>query len=262
MGVTAGNEGLRIRWRDSVLAVSGAGLPVPEVRITYLEAFCRPGSHEREWAETVIPHDTRMKRCDEHGRCLWLESRLSDGVVVEHRITAGADEVDFRLTAFNPSPAASEAHWAQPCLQVGEFAGFGADCDPQAYIANCFIFLNGEPALMPTPTWATRARYMPGQVWCPARVPRPDVNPRPLNPQVPSCGLIGCFSKDRSAILATAWEPYQELFQGVVNCIHSDFRIGGLASGERKEIRGKLYLARGLDELLERYRKDFPEQAG
>ena len=28
--------------------------------------------------------------------------------------------------------------------------------------------------------------------------------------------------------LATAWEPYQELFQGVIVCMHSDFRIGGL----------------------------------
>jgi hypothetical protein len=47
---------------------------------------------------------------------------------------------------------------------------------------------------------------------------------------------------DDSQILATAWEPYQELFQGVITCLHSDFRIGGLAPGQKKTIRGKLYL--------------------
>ena len=31
--------------------------------------------------------------------------------------------------------------------------------------------------------------------------------------------------------MATAWEPYQELFQGVIVCLHSDFRIGGLEAG-------------------------------
>ena len=42
--------------------------------------------------------------------------------------------------------------------------------------------------------------------------------------------------------MATAWEPYQELFQGVIVCLHSDFRIGGLKPGETKAIRGKIYL--------------------
>ncbi len=27
-------------------------------------------------------------------------------------------------------------------------------------------------------------------------------------------------------IFATAFEPYQELFQGVVVCLHADFRLG------------------------------------
>ena len=63
-----------------------------------------------------------------------------------------------------------------------------------------------------------------------------------------------------SKILATAWEPYQELFQGVIVCIHSDFRIGGLRSGETKVARGKIYVvAADVDALLTRYRRDFPE---
>jgi hypothetical protein len=64
-------------------------------------------------------------------------------------------------------------------------------------------------------------------------------------------------------VLATAWEPYQELFQGVIMCIHSDFRIGGLGPGQTKSVRGKLYLVGDdVDALLKRYRKDFPEHTG
>jgi hypothetical protein len=91
-------------------------------------------------------------------------------------------------------------------------------------------------------------------------VPRTDVNPRPLSPLVPSNGLIGAFSANENWIFATAWEPYQELFQGVARCLHSDFRLGGLAPGERKEIRGKIYLTTNDPAtLLKRYARDFPE---
>ena len=90
---------------------------------------------------------------------------------------------------------------------------------------------------------------------------RRDVNPHPLSDLVPSNGLIGCFSHDNKMILATAWEPYQELFQGVVTCIHSDFRIGGLQPGETKQIRGKIYLVDAdIPALVKRYAHDFPEQ--
>ena len=93
-------------------------------------------------------------------------------------------------------------------------------------------------------------------------VSRDDVNPRPLSPIVPSNGLIGCISADGKELLATAWEPYQELFQGVIVCLHSDFRIGGLEPGESRSIRGKIYLMPAdLPGLLARYRRDFPEQA-
>ena len=86
------------------------------------------------------------------------------------------------------------------------------------------------------------------------------MNPRPLNPLIPSNGLIGCFSGDEKLIFATAWEPYQELFQGIARCIHSDFRLGGLAPGERKQVRGKIYIVpNDVPALLKRYRADFPE---
>jgi len=63
-------------------------------------------------------------------------------------------------------------------------------------------------------------------------------------------------------LLAIAFEPYQELFQGVLVCLHSDFRIGGLMPGQTKQIRGKIYLMENnLSKLLTRYKRDFPEHA-
>jgi hypothetical protein len=47
-----------------------------------------------------------------------------------------------------------------------------------------------------------------------------------------SNGLIGCYSADERLLVATAWEPYQNLFQGIISCLHADPMIGGLAAGE------------------------------
>ena len=258
--MTDATHGLRISWQNNTLSITGQGIPGSSIDINYLEAFCRPASHARDWSETTVPHRTQLLAADDDGRRLHLASILADGVVVSHTITAGADEVDFQLTAHNPTTHPSEAHWAQPCIRVGGFTGLGTPQPSYDYIRNCFIFLLGTLTTMPTPDWATAARYTPGQVWCPEGVPREDVYPRPLNPLTPSNGLIGCFSQDGETILATAWEPYQELFQGVLHCIHSDFRIGGLGPSERKEIRGKIYIVPGdVTALLERYQRDFPE---
>ena len=194
-----------------------------------------------------------------------LRDTLTDGVIVDHTITAGTDEVTFELTAHNPTSKRSEAHWAQPCVRLGDFTGseHGTDLskgDIEDYVPQCFIFVEGKLTRMPTPQWATNARYIPGQVWCPKDVPRTDVNPRPLSPLVPSNGLIGCFSGDEKLLFATAWEPYQELFQGVARCLHSDFRLGGLKPKETKKITGKIYLMKNDQEaLLKRYEQDFPK---
>jgi hypothetical protein len=132
--------------------------------------------------------------------------------------------------------------------------------DKVTYLDKCFIFLGGKLARMPTEHWAKEAIYTPGQVWCPKNVDRADVNPRPLSPDVPDNGLIGCYSADEKMIFAVAFEPYQELFQGIAACLHSDFRIGGLKPGETKKMRGKIYFVPAdVDGLLRRYRKDFPE---
>ena len=90
-------------------------------------------------------------------------------------------------------------------------------------------------------------------------VDRDDVNPRPLSSVTPHPGLIGCFSADEEYMLALAWQPYQELFQGVIVCLHADFRLGGVAPGETKQVHGKLYLIPAdAADLLRRYARDFP----
>jgi hypothetical protein len=250
------NDHLTLHWADNFLTIRGPQLPGGEMRVMYLEAYCRPGSTDRDWGQTVIGHRTELISATDDGRRLQLRCTLTDGVVVNHAIRAGRDEVDFRLTAANPTDRESQAHWAQPCIRVDRFTG-RAQSD---YIEKGFVFLDGNLTRFPTPNWATKARYVPGQVWCPRGVDRNDVNPRPLSDLVPSHGLIGCYSGDERWIMATAFEPYQELFQGVAVCVHSDFRIGGLKPGEKKEIRGKIYLVPGeVEPLLKGYTADFPE---
>jgi hypothetical protein len=253
--------GLIIAWGDGYLTISGAAAG-REIRVHYLEAYCRPGSTDRDWKETVIGHKTEVIDTSSDGRRLRLRDRLRDGIIVDHQITAGRDEIDFRLLAHNPTKTPSLAHWAQPCIRVDRFTGLPDDGTTRVpnYARKCFIFLEGQLTYLPTTPWAAEARYTPGQVYCPSHVDRNDVNPRPLSTLLPSNGLMGCFSKEGDKIVAVAWQPYQELFLGVGTCIHSDFRIGGLAAGEKKEIRGKIYVVDSdVPALVKRYEQDFPE---
>ncbi len=259
----AAEPGLSVAWEKNYLTIRGQ-FPGDELKILYLEAYCRPGSTDRDWKETVIPHTAELVEASPDGRVIKLKDELADGVIVEHEITARRDEIDFRLVAQNPTLKRSQAHWAQPCIRVNRFTGTASD-DARtlvpAYARKCFLFLDGKLTRLPTEPWADKARYTPGQVYCPLGVDRGDVNPRPLSQLVPTSGLCGCFSADERQIMAVAWEPYQEIFQGVIGCIHSDFRIGGLAAGETKQIRGKLYIVPAdVEKLVARYEKDFPEQ--
>lgn len=245
------------------LVIRGDHIPGREIRINYLEAYCRAGSTDADWVQhTVIAHRTEQVALSEDRRTLRLRDTLEDGVTVEHTITTRSDGVEFQLRAHNPGPTRSEAHWAQPCVRLAEFTGF----DPQGndindYLPKCFIFLDHKlTRLSDVRPWATEARYTPGQTWCPIGVPRTDVNPRPLSPLVPSNGLIGVFSGDERMIFATAWEPYQELFQGIIRCVHSDFRLGGLQPDETRNIKGRIYIVTNdVPALLARYARDFPE---
>ncbi|MCA9129906.1 MAG: hypothetical protein KDB22_22620 [Planctomycetales bacterium] len=253
---------LKLHWQDRFLSVSGPGIPGGSIKTHYLEAYCRPGSTDQPWSpDTVIPHQSRLISASSDGRILEIEDKLDDGVIVKHLIEAGIDEVTFSVTATNPSAKESFAHWAQPCMRVDGFTGAdkknARDVYPP-YIKKCFLIVDGKLTRLPTEPWALEARYVPGQVYAPAHVDRNDVNPRPLSKLVPSSGLTGCFSEDEKQILAIAWEPYQEIFQGVITCMHNDFRIGGLHPGETKTIRGKMYIVPAdAEALIKRFEKDF-----
>src|SRR5262245_63651211 len=88
---------LSLSWDKEILTIRGAHLPGGAVEIWYIEAYCRPGSTKRDWKQTVIPHKTERVEADPDGRRIRLRSRLTDGVVVDHEISAGRDEVDFRV---------------------------------------------------------------------------------------------------------------------------------------------------------------------
>jgi hypothetical protein len=263
-GVGMGNDelqesSLRVAWKDNFLTVAGPRVPGGEIKTWYIEAYCRPGSTDQDWAKTTVGHRTELVEADPSGKWVHLRCTLRDGVIVDHRITAGNDEIDFQLVAHNPTDKPSQVWWAQPCTRVDRFTGR----KQEDYLDMCFILLDGRLARLPTKPWTTKARYTPGQVWRSPAADPADVNPRPVSKLVPSEGLIGCYSADERMILATAWQPYQELFQGVIVCLHSDFRIGGLQPGEKKRIRGKMYVVPADEKaLLARYRHDFPEHGG
>ena len=247
------------------LVIQGLHLPKGEIRINYLEAYCRTNSTTADWHDTTIGHTTELVSLSDDKKTMKLRCTVKDGVIVDHTITASADDVTFAITAHNPTATASGAHWAQPCVRLGDFTGYdNAGKDIDDYLPKCFVFLDGKLTRMNAiQPWRKEARHIPGQVWCPKDVPRTDINPRPLSPLVPSNGLIGCFSGDEKQLFAVAFEPHQELFQGVARCLHSDFRIGGLNPGETKHIKGKIYLTpNNVPALLARYARDFPEQTG
>jgi len=256
----ATSKGISLSWAKNQLLIHDPRLPGKVIDILYIEAFCRPGSTHRIWEETVIPHTTKVVEASPAGNLIRLESQLSDGVVVEHTIESTEDEVKFFLKMTNRSNLPSQAHWAQPCIRVHSFVGVPMVRDCQDYLGKCFVFLDNKLTRLPTKEWNTNGVYVPGQAWCPTHVNRDDVNPRPTSPFVTSNGLIGCFSQDEKMVLATAWEPYQELFQGIFVCLHSDFRIGGLLPGETKTARGRIYIVDAdIKKLLARYEQDFPE---
>lgn len=252
---------LTLNWESDRLTISRPDLPGGVVEVWYLEAFCRANAHDADWNDTVIPHETVLVDRDDAGTALHLRSTLEDGVIADHTIRAEGDAVRFNVRIHNPGTERSEAVWAQPCIRVGPFTGTCEAGAPASYdyLPQSFVFIDGVLTRMPTTSWALEARYTPGQVWRAPDVPPEDVNPRPLNEMIPSNGLVGCFSADGKWVLATAWEPWHELFQGVITCLHSDFHIGGLNPGETRTVRGALYLFEGNEEdLLTRYNRDFP----
>ena len=125
---------LKLAWKKNYLRIIGEKIPGGEVEILYLEAYCRANSQTTDWSKhTVVGHSTSLVSASEDGSRIELRCVLKDGVVVDHIITSKSDEVDLRLRAHNPTKKTSEAHWAQPCMRVGDFTGLGQPDNPRTY---------------------------------------------------------------------------------------------------------------------------------
>jgi hypothetical protein len=245
---------MKVAWRNDILTITSDRLPCDKIEVLYLEAFCKRGSTHRAWEETIIPFHTDLIDAPPDGRSLWLRSIVDDKVEVRHRIRAGSDEIAFQLELHNRVNEQVDIEWAQPCVRVGEFTGRGQD----DYFEKCLIFTDAGLMRIHETHRATNARYTPGQVYVPEGIDLNDVNPRPISRTRPANGLVGCFSRDDSMILATAWDQTHELFQGIATCIHSDFHIGGIQPRESKHLHGKIYLLdNDVETLLYRYKTDF-----
>src|SRR5258708_5528233 len=247
----AAGEGLRVGWTNNMLTIQSPGLagaPGERMEIWYLEAFCRGRSTHRDWHETTIPHQTELLEADGSGKRLGLRTRVQPSVEVTHEIRAGADEVDFRVELKNEGAEVSEVQWFQPCMRVGRFTGL----NQTNYIQRSFIFTTNGLALLDQMPRAEDALYRGGQVYVPRGIDLEDVNPRPISPVQPVNGLIGCFSADGKSLLAMAWDQTQELFQGVIVCLHNDPHVGGLKGGEVKRLHGKVYWIPNQPEVLVR----------
>jgi len=247
--------GLTVAWTNNLLTVSGWKLPGGQLEILYLEAFCRKNSTQRDWHQTTLPHRTALTSASRDGKRLRLVTRVEPGVEVVHDVLAGKDEVEFLFRLTNQGREQVDLEWFQPaCIRVDRFTGG----NQSNYIARSFIFTEHGLTTMDRTTRREEALYRGGQVYAPGNIDLADVNPRPISPVQPVNGLIGCFSFDDQWLLATAWDRTHELFQGVYVCLHADPHVGGLAPGETKKVRGKLYLLKNDPAaLLKRYQRDF-----
>jgi len=249
------NNGLFVKWEKNILTISGQNMMDTKMNILYLEAFCKPGSTNQAWDSTTIPHKTELLSSEDNGKHIKLRSMVQPNIEVLHDIKAGTDDVDFNLVITNKGDKAENIDWFQPCIRVNEFTNREQD----DYIARCFIFTKNGLTTLDKTNRTHNGYYKGGQTYIPPGINLKDVNPRPISPDIPANGLIGCFSDDNKYLMATAWDHYQELFQGIFVCIHSDPRIGGLQPGEVKHLHGKMYFMKNDPaELLKRYKKDFP----
>jgi len=246
------DQNIKLDYNERMLMVTHPLLGDKPLRIDCMEAYCKKGSTHRRWENTIVPQQNDVISKSPHE--IKVKTSLATGVEVMHRFAVVADEILFESTFTNPTDKPVDVEWMQPCIRVSDFTGLGQD----EYIRKCFIFTQKGLTRLNETNRTIKAIYRGGQVYVPAGIDRDDVNPRPLSPDLPANKLIGCFSADGKALLATAWTDVQELFQGVIVCIHADPRIAGLAPHQTKKIWGKLYIIpNDINELLRRYHRDF-----
>ena len=252
-------EPMRVAWTNRILNVYSDRLPQGRLEILYLEAFLRPGANQREWGKTVMPHRTRLVETNAAGTLLRFETLVETTLRVRHEVRAGVDTLDFTFEIRNEGTNRSELQWFQPaCIRVDAFTGR----DQRGYTSRSFVYTDAGQTYLDRLDRTEVALYRGGQVFLPPWTREADANPRPVAKNRLVNGLIGCVSADDRWILATASDRTHELFEGVYVCLHSDPLIDGLAPGELKRVRQKVYLVpNDPDSLLKRYRRDFGKRA-
>lgn len=252
-------SGSRLSWASNLLTFHNARLPGGKLEVWYLEAFLRPGAHDRDWNETRLPHHTELLHATPDGQELRFRTRVEPSVVVFHEVRVEPDGLDLQFLLSNEGTNQVPLQWFQPaCIRVGEFTG----CGQSNYTGKSFVFTAKGRTTLDLIRRTGKARYLGGQVYLPPWTAEADANPRPISPDRLFSGLIGCVSGDGNWILATASDQTHELFEGVYVCLHSDPVVGGLKPGESKRLRQKLYLVpNDPEDLVRRYRRDFPNQS-
>src|SRR4026209_2682567 len=91
------SDGLHIQWKDNTLTISGEDLPGKKMKLTYLEAFCKTGSTNRDWNDTKIPHETKLVFAGDNDKHIKLRTMVQPDIEVLHDISARNDEVEFDL---------------------------------------------------------------------------------------------------------------------------------------------------------------------
>ncbi len=259
VGLVAGGldaaEPLHVSWTNRILTVRSERLPQGHLEILYLEAFLRPGAQQRDWRQSVLPHQTTLIGTNREQTELRFRTLVDSEIEVMHEVRARADELDFTFTFRNRGSTASDLQWFQPaCIRVDGITGR----DQTGYTSRSFVFTGAGLTTLDRVHRTTDALYRGGQVYLPPWTLAADANPRPLCEDRVVNGLIGCFSADNRWILAAASSRTHEVFEGVYVCLHSDPLIGGLKPGEVKRIRQKIYwVPNDPQQLLRRYRRDF-----
>ena len=86
LGQAAEPTKLKLHWAKNMLTISGAHLPGGEMKIHYLEAYCRDNSQTTNWGRhTVVGHKTRLVSRSNDGSQIRLHCDVNDGVTVGHR---------------------------------------------------------------------------------------------------------------------------------------------------------------------------------
>lgn len=249
-----------LSWTNNLLTWQDERLPGAQLNVWYLEAFCKPGGHERKWDQTRVSHQTTLTFQAPDGSELRFRTLVETNVEVLHEVRTVPDGLDFTFLLTNRGNTPWDIQWFQPaCVRVDAFTGR----DQAGYVARSFVFSDGQLTTLDQMGRTTNALYLGGQVFLPPGIRAADANPRPLARRRVSNGLIGCYSGDDRWLLAIASDRTFELFEGVYVCLHSDPLIDGLKPGETKRRRQRLYLLPNEQKTLQQaYQRDFPDSAG